>query len=66
MAQAPGTEEIIAAELDPAPIKYVTYGAKSPMIFDHLQDHNLAAYEGILQPARSRFEPARRVEYLEG
>ena len=36
------------------------------MIFDHLQDRNLAAYEGILQPARSRFEPAQRVEYLEG
>jgi beta-ureidopropionase len=65
LAQARGTEEIIAVELDPDPIKYVTYGAKSPMIFDHLQDRNLAAYEGILQPARSRFEPARRVEYLE-
>jgi predicted amidohydrolase len=64
LAQARGTEEIIAAELGPDPIKYVTYGAKSPMIFDHLQDRNLAAYEGILQPARSRFEPARRVEYL--
>ncbi len=64
LAQARGTEEIIAVELDPDPIKYVTYGAKSPMIFDHLQDRNLAAYEGILQPARSRFEPARRVEYL--
>ncbi len=66
LAQARGTEEIIATELDPDPIKYVTYGAKSPMIFDHLQDRNLAAYEGILQPAQSRFEPARRVEYLEG
>ena len=64
LAQARGTEEIIAAELDPDPIKYITYGAKSPMIFDHLQDRNLAAYEGILQPARSRFEPARRVEYI--
>ena len=65
LAQARGTEEIIAAELDPDPIKYVTYGAKSPMIFDHLQDRNLAAYEGLLQPAQSRFEPARRVKYLE-
>jgi beta-ureidopropionase len=65
LAQARGTEEIIAVELDPDPIKYVTYGAKSPMIFDHLQDRNLAAYESILQPARSRFEPAQRVGYLE-
>jgi predicted amidohydrolase len=64
LALARGTEEIIAVALDPDPIKRVTYGAESPMIFDHLQDRNLAAYEGILEPARSRFEPARRVEYL--
>jgi predicted amidohydrolase len=61
LALARGTEEIIAAELDPDPIKYVTYGAPTPMIFDHLEDRNLAAYEGILTPARSRFEPARRI-----
>ena len=65
IAQARGTEEIIFAELDPDPIKYVTYGARSPMIFDHLQDRNLDAYEGILTPARSPFEPARRIIYLE-
>lgn len=61
LALARGTEEIIAAELDPDPIKYVTYGARTPMTFDHLEDRNLAAYEGILTQARSRFEPARRV-----
>jgi len=61
LALARGTEEIIAAELDPDPIRYVTYGARTPMIFDHLEDRNLAAYEGILTPARSRFEPARRI-----
>jgi predicted amidohydrolase len=60
LALARGTEEIIAVELDPDPIKRVTYGAKTPMIFDHLQDRNLAAYEGILTPAKSRFEPAKR------
>jgi len=64
LAQARGTEEIIAAELDPDPLRYVTYGAKSPMIFDHLEDRNLAVYEGLLQPARSRFEPAQRIKYL--
>lgn len=58
---ARGTEEIIAVELDPDPIKRVTYGARTPMIFDHLQDRNLEAYSNILQPATSRFEPARRV-----
>ncbi len=64
-ALARGTEEIIAVELDPDPIKRVTYGAQTPMIFDHLQDRNLAAYENILTKARSRFEPARRVDYLQ-
>jgi predicted amidohydrolase len=61
LALARGTEEIIAAELDPDPIRYVTYGAPTPMIFDHLEDRNLAAYRDILTPARSRFEPARRI-----
>ena len=60
LALARGTEEIVAAELDPDPIRYVTYGARTPMIFDHLEDRNLAAYGDILTPARSRFEPARR------
>ena len=61
LAQARGTEEVIFAELDPDPIKHLTYGAVTPMIFDHLQDRNLEAYRDILQPGRSRFEPARRV-----
>jgi predicted amidohydrolase len=61
-ALARGTEEIIAMELNPDPIKRITYGANSPMIFDHLEDRNLAAYENILTPARSQFESARRVE----
>jgi len=61
LALARGTEEIVAAELDPDPIKYVTYGARTPMIFDHLEDRNLAAYGDVLSPARSRFEPARRI-----
>jgi predicted amidohydrolase len=58
-----GAEEIIAVELHPDPIKRITYGAKTPMIFDHLQDRNLDAYENILTPARSRFEPADREAY---
>ncbi len=61
LALARGTEEIIAAELDPDPLKRVSYGSTSPMIFDHLQDRNLDAYEGILAEGRSRFEPARRI-----
>ena len=61
LALARGTEEVVAAELDPDPIKRVTYGAQTPMIFDHLEDRNLEAYRDILTPARSRFDPARRI-----
>ncbi len=63
LAQARGTEEIIYAELDPDPIKYVSWGTKSPMIFDHLQDRNVALYKDILKEAESPFEPTRRIPY---
>ncbi len=60
LAQARGTEEVCFAELNPDPIKRITYGANTPMIFDHLADRNLATYRDILTPARSRFEPGKR------
>jgi len=60
LAQARGTEEVCFAELDPDPIKRISYGVASPMIFDHLADRNLDAYRSILTPARSRFAPAKR------
>ncbi len=63
LAQARGAEEIIAAELDPDPIRYVTYGAKSPMRFDHLEDRNVALYADLLKEAVSPFEPAERIPY---
>jgi predicted amidohydrolase len=60
LAQARGTEEIIAAKLDPEPLKYITWGSKSIQPFDHLEDRNLALYDEILKEARSRFEPGKR------
>jgi predicted amidohydrolase len=60
LAQARGTEEIIAAKLDPDPLRYITWGSKSLQNFDHLEDRNLKLYEEILQEARSRFEPGIR------
>jgi len=63
LAQARGTEEILAAPLDPDPLRYLTYGTHSPQWFDHLEDRNLQAYQGILQPGQSAFEPSRRVPY---
>jgi predicted amidohydrolase len=62
LAQARGGEEIIAARLNPDPLRYVTWGSKSPQVFDHLQDRNLALYEEILKEARSRFEPGQRLQ----
>ncbi len=61
LAQARGAEEIIAAKLDPDPLRYVTTGSKSEQVFDHLEDRNLELYEEILREARSRFEPGRRL-----
>lgn len=60
LAQARGTEEIIAAKLDPDPLRYITWGSKSLQNFDHLEDRNLELYKGILKKARSRFEPGKR------
>ena len=60
LAQARGTEEIIAAKLDPDPMRYITWGSKSLQTFDHLEDRNLELYKDILREARSRFEPGKR------
>ncbi len=62
LAQARGGEEIIAAKLDPDPLRYVTWGSKSPQVFDHLQDRNVQLYEEILRETRSRFEIGQRIE----
>jgi len=63
LALARGTEEIIATKLDPNPIKHVTYGARTPMIFDHLEDRNIGVYKDILKEGKSSFEPAKRIPY---
>jgi predicted amidohydrolase len=60
LAQARGSEEIIAAKLDPDPLRYITWGSKSLQPFDHLEDRNLELYEEIIKEARSQFEPGKR------
>ena len=62
LAQARGAEEIVAAKLDPNPLRYITTGSQSEQVFDHLEDRNLELYAEILREARSRFEPGRRLE----
>jgi predicted amidohydrolase len=66
LAQARGTEEIIAARLDPDPLRYITWGSKHPQTFDHLQDRNLELYQEGLAEARSRFEIGKRFEPKQG
>ncbi len=66
IALARGTEEIVYAELDKDPIKYITYGTDSPMCFDHLEDRNCKSYKDYLtKEAKSSFEPFERIKYLE-
>jgi len=60
---ARGGDDIISARLNPDPIKYIGYGTKIPMIFDHLEDRNTEAYKGILTEGKSSFEPSIRIPY---
>ncbi|MBI3912999.1 MAG: carbon-nitrogen hydrolase family protein [Chloroflexi bacterium] len=61
LAQARGGEEIIAAKLDPQPLRYITTGSHALQPFDHLEDRNLEIYADILRAAKSRFEPGKRL-----
>ncbi|MBI4859062.1 MAG: protein kinase [Candidatus Riflebacteria bacterium] len=63
LAQAKSGDEFTWAELDPDPLKTVIPGSQAPQCFDHIEDRNLIAYDGLMAPGRSAFEPARRVPY---
>ncbi len=63
IALARCAEEIVYATLSPEPIKHISYGIKSPQVFDHLEDRNVKAYEGIMNVAKSPFEPYKRIPY---
>ena len=64
VALARAGDELVYADLDPDPIRRVTFGCDSPQLFDHLEDRNVATYTAdLLKPARSSFEPARRISF---
>jgi len=63
LAQARASEEFCWAELDPEPLRTVTPNSSAEQWFDHLEDRNLYAYDGILTAGRSPFEPTRRIPY---
>lgn len=55
IALGTASESIITAKLDPDPLKYISYGSNVPMIFSHMEDRNLEAYEGILEKGPLQF-----------
>ncbi len=55
LAQARSQEEILYATLDANPLERVSYGIDSPMVFNHIEDRNIAAYQGILNSSNSPF-----------
>ncbi len=62
LALARGVDDLIYAELDPDPIQRVSYGSMAPMLFDHLEDRHVKSYtRELTTPARSSFEPAKRI-----
>lgn len=60
LALATAGENVICAKLDPDPLKYMSYGIKKPMIFNHLEDRNVKVYEGILKESKSQFPVSGR------
>ncbi|MBU5294377.1 carbon-nitrogen hydrolase family protein [Anaerosalibacter bizertensis] len=63
IALARAGDDIISAKLNPDPLKYISYGSKAPMTFDHLEDRNTEVYKGILAEGKSSFEPSIRIPY---
>ncbi|MDR0993988.1 MAG: carbon-nitrogen hydrolase family protein [Verrucomicrobiota bacterium] len=62
LALGRAVNDIVYAELDPDPIKHISYGSDAPMCFDHLEDRNVASYtQDLMAPARSAFQPAKRI-----
>jgi len=60
LALATAGETIISAKLDPDPLKYMSYGIRKPMIFNHLEDRNVKVYDGILKDVKSQFPVSGR------
>lgn len=61
LALGRAVDDLIYAEMDPHPLQRVSYGSDAPMLFDHLEDRNVAGYtQELFAPARSTFNPAKR------
>ncbi|NLG35353.1 MAG: carbon-nitrogen hydrolase family protein [Lentisphaerae bacterium] len=61
LALARAVDDLIYAELDPDPFHRISYGSDAPMLFDHLEDRNVASYtQDLFTPARVATHPAMR------
>lgn len=63
LSQCRGSEEFSWAELDPDPLRTIYPNLSVPQHFDHIEDRNLASYEGIMEEGKCSFEPAKRIPY---
>lgn len=53
LALARAVDDLIYAELDPDPFHRISYGSDAPMLFDHLEDRNVAGYtKDLFAPAK--------------
>lgn len=60
LSLARGVEDIIYYELETEPLKYISYGSKSPMIFDHLSCRNLDSYKDYLtKEGSAQYKPVK-------
>lgn len=61
LALARAVDDVVYAELDPDPIRHISYGSDAPMLFEHLADRNVKSYtRELTTAAMSPFNPKAR------
>ena len=61
LALGRAVDDLIYAEMDPNPLRRVSYGSDAPMLFNHLEDRNVKNYtKELFALAKSPFHPAKR------
>ena len=61
LALGRAVDDLIYAEMDPNPLRRVSYGSDAPMLFDHLEDRHVESYtKELFARARSPFNPTKR------
>ena len=55
LALGSAAECIVWAKLDPDPLRYISYGCSTPMIFHHMEDRKIGVYKDILKMSPPQF-----------